>query len=552
MTCCLLFLFVPATYLFARAGLGLGSRTAVMAAAGVAASSLTALVFYQGLLAHLCGAPLMIVCAGALLCAARENSVRWAIAGGIPLAGLLWVYPEMLFLLVPALGAGLACTAWSIRKERGRLLRLAARVLPAFAVTAAAANPVGVADAIWMLTLQGQGLSGGGVYTFSLTSMVVPVTAGVAPYNLSFLFPEGTRSIASAAALFAAISIAWVGWIVLTDKRDSVRTLAAMLGTVLVLGAYLAFVRRYSYGFFKLLLYAQFLFFGAAAVWAERVLPPWAPKRTKAAAAGPAMLMIWLVLNISSAIWYGYGTVADVNYGLANAVGLSSDDSFNSIESVNGILQPGGSVLLDIDDAIVQMWAAYFLRNRPVSVMNPAGYFQVYMAAIKDESHNDWTDEYVLTDRRDIARSHSKALWSAGRFHLYPLRDYVRLGRNWYGIEGGTTPFRWLNNDGEVLLIRPSEKRFVFLARVTPGPGADPPLRTLELAVNGRRVCAQDFSAAAEIRCGPFEAGAPENRIVLHIRQAGKRTPADPRILNVAVSSLDIAAVSQANQRQSP
>ena len=121
----------------------------------------------------------------------------------------------------------------------------------------------------------------------------------------------------------------------------------------------------------------------------------------------------------------------------------------------------------------------------------------------------------------------------------------IALGGGWYGLEkSATTPFRWVNNNAEIVLDIPSGKDAVILGmEVEPGPGvALKPFELLlfresakapfeKITVRGRETVQIDL---------PFSPGTTEV-ITLKIEGGGQLTSQDTRTLNFRVFKLKLS-----------
>jgi hypothetical protein len=260
---------------------------------------------------------------------------------------------------------------------------------------------------------------------------------------------------------------------------------------------------------------------------------------------GAALLIAIVGCNLLSSLWYGVSSLGKQQHGIVNAVGLSEDTSFNDLEDLRHVVGKSDSVMLDVPDGIDQMWAAYGLRDLRVSLMQPLLYFEPWTRGGANDFTHDYSDRYVLTGSRshsDIIDRHvgDAPIWQSSRFELYRFSDYVALGSNWHGVELGPYPWRWLNNDGEILLIRPSEKRYQVSFQCSPGPGVNSAVRHVEIMVNGAGVYGSVTNGTSFVTSPLFSADKVVNRITIHIAEKPTLIPTDSRLLNVGIAKVQL------------
>jgi hypothetical protein len=213
--------------------------------------------------------------------------------------------------------------------------------------------------------------------------------------------------------------------------------------------------------------------------------------------------------------------------------------------------------MVDTGTRIIQMWAAYGLRRVPVSLMVPMGYFESWTTRAAAEFTHNYSDRYVLREAgrySDITGAPEKVppIWRSSRFELYPFQDYLAIGANWYELErDSTSGWRWLNTDGEVLLIHPTESRYRFSFLSSPGPGGQGNVRHMAVLVNGEKVHEQVVTgASAEVATPLVRMSQRVNRIVIRVGEKAALIPNDPRLLNVAVRKVRVQGEQEVRRVQ--
>jgi hypothetical protein len=552
--CSIVFLIPLSVYVFVILGLDADRRVALLAAGLMATSSLVGLVAFQQLLGNLGGGAVLPAAFGCILACLRKVCIRTGIAAAVLCGALLSMYPEMVGLLGPAVvGAAIFLTG---RLGIAQIVRNAALSGSGVVAGALVINPYFGYYGILMLLRQSGTFPGGDSYAFAFTKAILPVTFGLLP------FPADT---AAGGGVFQAFRISSYGagalCVVLLGlyafQRSKDRACAPLLGAVtamLVLAAYMAFWLHYSYGFFKVILYGEFLLVTALvasgfALWngGGRSLSPIAKW------GGATILLVLAGCNFLSLVWYGAASLSQEQHGIVNEVALSADTSFDDLEGLRHVISPTDSVMLDVHSGIVQMWAAYGLRDVRISLMQPLLYFEGWTRGGATDFTHGYTDRYVLTEargHRDIIdrQARDESVWRSSRFEVYPFRDYVALGANWYGLERGVYPWRWLNNDGEILLIRPSERRYQIALQCAPGPGVPGSIRHVEVLVNGTKVHDQVTDGVTLITSPLFTVDRVVNRIAVHIVEKAALIPTDSRLLNVGIAKVRVTG-EQAAQK---
>ncbi len=124
----------------------------------------------------------------------------------------------------------------------------------------------------------------------------------------------------------------------------------------------------------------------------------------------------------------------------------------------------------------------------------------------------------------------------------------LTLGTGWYLHETSEgTGFRWVNNDAQFVVHRPSGTIKKITIEAEAGPGVGDPKMTLHIVDRGGHEIAQaTFDGKQRERFDlPVEAGK-DAVFRLHVDGGGKRIPKDPRTLNFRVFAIGDAASDQA------
>lgn len=123
------------------------------------------------------------------------------------------------------------------------------------------------------------------------------------------------------------------------------------------------------------------------------------------------------------------------------------------------------------------------------------------------------------------------------RHHSLP-DDGLFVGFGWHGLEHDEwgCGFRWVNNDAEIVVTRPTGKYNTLLVEIAPGPGVDhQPFRLYLVNEAGERVASALIDGDQFIEI-PLVVPAGEGTVFkLHTDEGGRQIESDPRILNFRV-----------------
>jgi hypothetical protein len=537
----LVFLAPFSVYLFAAEGLGMSSAGAKLATLLSATTSLLALVAHQQLLGHLTGVVIAPAALGFFARAVRRNDPRSVLAASILSAALASFYPEIMFFFVAPAAAMIALyCALSVQPYL-----VVAKLSAATAALTFAFNPVYVYYAVETALRQSGAFPGGSTYAFSFTATLLPVLFGFVPYPLGVATDSLSLSFYRIAMALALLAAAGVFGHLIWSSTDRARKLLYMaMASTVPLFAYLTYL-RYSYGFFKLVLYSQFLLLTLVAgmlldIGAGRAILKWITRETTRFVV-LSFCGLFVFCNLASSVWYGKVSLGETNHGIVNQTGLSGDSSFEDLEELDHLVGSNESVMVDTSTGIVQMWAAYSLRHVRISLPQPLLYFASY--ADQDFTHG-FTDRFLLQDTADADIitdcTPRKPIWRTHRFTLTELHDHLSLGRNWYGPTGtAANPWRWMNNDAELILVGSGDQKYRLSFDAFAGPGVLSPVRHIEILVNGSKVHEQTMDGHAHIATGPFQLAHRDNQVVIHTVENPQPLVAnDPRSMDMSVAGV--------------
>jgi hypothetical protein len=142
------------------------------------------------------------------------------------------------------------------------------------------------------------------------------------------------------------------------------------------------------------------------------------------------------------------------------------------------------------------------------------------------------------------------AFFSAAPVTAAPAGDIVTpgsgitLGTGWYLHENGAGgSFRWVANDAQFIVNRPTGSVKKIAITAEPGPGLGETKMTLHvLDRNGKQVASAVFNGKQRQRFDLGVTPGQDSLFVLRVDGGGKRVPHDPRTLNFRVFSIDDAS----------
>ena len=171
---------------------------------------------------------------------------------------------------------------------------------------------------------------------------------------------------------------------------------------------------------------------------------------------------------------------------------------------------------------------------------------------------NDVPVDSTLDEQLAYCRSHAIRIFA--REGIYPLTEEgfrrnaeqdiarpesgVHFGRGWFPVEwrDSREPYRWIENDAEVLLRVPAAGPALLLD-VEPGPGVGLPPQTLQVFdANGSLMAEWSVSGRTRLQLWlPPATGDSLQSFRLHVPDGGRPVVHDPRILNFRIFRCDWA-----------
>jgi hypothetical protein len=586
-------------YFFARVGLGLSRRAAVLASAFIGTSAATTMSYVYFYVGQNSGLGVLPVALTLLSLAFRRPSWRMCALTTLVLNGMYCTYTGM-FLYAAAPAAVVA--AYLVLSDRAQLVpslqRAAAMLGATVLLNAGNAHFLGAAFVGWN-KLVTQSLQGQFFLDF-LTEQFVPIFLGLVTYPVTasrhadWVATGGLmRLYEGSAVLSAALLLAALHW-----ARRSVDRPAVVLGFAAALvyaAAWYAFTfgRQYGYAVFKMCSWTQFVYAVALAYGMDASLD-------RALARGAAFVRLAALLTLS--IFAGAFAANIVSASHLTRLSLGTDtlrgmivnvyemsgnrDLMELPATVGSVVKPNESVGVRLTDSMQNEWVAYYLRACRTSLLGhhlipaddenlpdvvtrvvadyygtPAVDDNPYFHGAGDDYYLTWNNGYL--NQEIVEQDLPRPVWESRTFRLLKssdVHDLLFTGRGWYRLEfrhlwdwWWPARFRWTAQGGEVYLIRaacPQQPyRLSFVGIVGHGRASD--RRVIELWQNGVRFDEIEMRSAARVVSRPFYPSGDVDRLVIRVRESvhelrrdvtlwNKDVPGDYRRLNLLVSEVRV------------
>lgn len=121
--------------------------------------------------------------------------------------------------------------------------------------------------------------------------------------------------------------------------------------------------------------------------------------------------------------------------------------------------------------------------------------------------------------------------------------DGLYLGPGWYTLESsGESKFRWVSNDAEIVVTKPSGARRRLRLTIMPGPGlGDAPFELLVLDEGERQAAVAQVQGRQQVEVELPVVSGQGQVFRLHVEGGGNLIPTDPRTLNFRVFEIEWA-----------
>jgi hypothetical protein len=386
------------------------------------------------------------------------------------------------------------------------------------------------------------------------------------------------------------------------NMRDHSRlvTVSSAVVIYVIVWWFYSFERQYGYAVFKMASWLQFMLVPFVAYGISlRFDSGGSFTRTIKNRAIACCAVLYVATNLNTTFEYGFkGMGRDVSNGyIVNNFEMSGNrDYFELNEAIKKYVGPDESVGISFVNSIQNFWVSYYLRDHPISILSheniPGDDENLpdiltnkvvdYYGNVREANNvffHGATDDYFLTwnvshVNKDIAttRFMTSPVWENSTFRLFQAADnpdIVFTGRGYYRAEylDGDKPYwwpetmRWTAQGGEVYLLRPSAlgEKYYLTFDVIVGLELPSDSRHIELWANGVKFDEFKVDSAARYISKPFVPTEQVVKLVIKIKETvspmkrplpiwNDDIPTDYRQLNVALSNISVAPVSQFQQ----
>lgn len=311
-----------------------------------------------------------------------------------------------------------------------------------------------------------------------------------------------------------------ITFIGLIKVEKPIRTyLAIFVGFIMALLIYLTFINKFSYGYYKTLMFAQPFIILLFSIGLYKLASVFSRFRK--------------VIAISVILCLCLANAAQI-YKLGNVIvkeGELVTNEYLELEAMKKLIPEDEIVLLDGFNMNDQHLLSYFLRDRKILFQEPGSYFAPFHLA-------DFKPNYVLTNKKnDIIKRNGETLWNNSEFTLYKDAKLF-LFEGWHGMEDWNgVPTRWTTSNFSLSLGEHTQGNFVlqFMAHLPPSVQQ----RTLEIYVDDKKIDELLITQSSVYFTKPISF-TDNRKISFEIKEGYVKVGEDPRELGIAIQDLNL------------
>jgi hypothetical protein len=539
---------------FAREGLGLPWRWALLAAAMAGAHSSLSLIYLNQHLGHLVALSVIPVAIATMASALRHrDGGRAAFAGFLAVGGVYAYWPTAPLLLGPLVAVALV--HWT---RKGMPAGVAgAFALTAVAIVIAASPHVLFQDLRAVVTVRSVVSRNDPVlvaFNPYLTEDLLPLAAGLTDMsNLADLSQKEPGDRRRPVFVLQAISVVFLALAAYGVAAEARRRRFLLPIVVCVHAAMVAYVlaRDYGYGLYKLVSWSHIALVCAFTVGLSAL---WRHSSVIARVAVVASVSCVFVLNARTVHAYVARSLSAATGRLVIASYFAGNLDWKRLEEWSS-RHADSSFLIAMHSHVAQYWAAYRLRRGTYAHLVPQDILGG--VTLDEQAHHKKVKEIpddrppIALDPRAVAASEYFLDWAgpediveqritsppverSGTFALYRTSDvagYLSLRHGWFPFEnndpatGKRVRFRWMAPRASMLLFRfpPAPIRLVLGLRA--GIGLDDLDRTITITHAGRCLGSFKIEGSARILTPPFVPESPLGVVQLAVDGRPQPTP---------------------------
>lgn len=563
---CFVFLAPVSAALLARSAFGAsGWSSWAGAAAAALASHFVVMVNAQSL-----GAVAVAALTPAVLATwnevARSGALRHFPAPALLTSALLFAYPPSMTALAALAAVSLAVGVW--KRWITRPAAVAAVLLTGLiffgCFPRVAAHITQTAIRETLATLVDAGAETATAFGFALTESYLPYFWGVGyPQWQPALFASFSPGLLC--AYLAAFGLCALLLAAVWRSRDSAAVLTPLqfqLG--FMLAVILAFQLRHNGdGLLKLTSWWSPVFCIAVATGAAQLIHHRNSCRTTRWAAIAAILILAVAGTLNARA--GYDVARRSLFATPGAPPVTANfrlRDFVELRHVRQHLASTDKLLVVIDEGMVQDWALMALYRDNIAIkpllISAGAPDERTLKGMRTAATDGWeAAQWMLTlrDPQFSAPPSAKAVWSNRAFVLYrmgELTNFAVFGERWYARERlidapfpWQKDFRWMRNNGEILIFNGSGTPLELRADIVPGPSSPPEGVDIIVWQDRRNLARLHFKpGVGTLRTPPFTASGPVTRLRLEVddlpdpatTRPRSSVPVDHRQLTLAIS----------------
>ena len=452
------------------------------------------------------------------------HTLQWrsVLSGGLLVAGMVSIYPEILpFAAVPIV---LFTAIQLIREWRSWsniLLFWSAVIVSAFLV-----NPY-----TWFYTLRSilVELHGRlGFYFMHLSWWPMDLYFGLAS-----TVGYSNHSLATAARVFGGVLLCVAIAGLFRLKRDYMIVVAGSGAIYAALALEQFYVRQYSYGFHKFLVYSYYLVPLCAGSGIALVL------RRRAGMVIPLVWVLFVTIVsyrfvVTCYFWMPY----PMPPGLLNAAQTFS--TLTDLASASILPKQGERTLILCPSDALDRWVPYFFR-KPVGDLFKSGYFSVIYD--RQVTRAETFDYYLTLRSQSSWKDESALLLDNALFSLGKAQTaMITTNEGWYEAEGvGAGAPQWMGKKAKTVVVAPTADVISIEARVNLPP--DRESRHLHVTMNGQD--AGTFlidKAETQLVIPDLKVQPGLNDLIYETEQGVRPSREDARLLSLRFNGMHIQA----------
>jgi hypothetical protein len=301
---------------------------------------------------------------------------------------------------------------------------------------------------------------------------------------------------------------------------------------ILAILIYLAFFNKFSYGYFKSLIFGQSIFILIFSIGVHNII------KNRLKILGILTLLILCLSNVYQMYKLENNIINMDECTISPCYGTFVDESYYELNNIKDIIPKEELLLLYGFDVHEQHVLSYFFKDRKIAFDNPSHYF----GFLKEEKFEE--ERYLLIKRHlgsDIIPL-GELIWSNEKYKLYKKGNFdIKLESGWHGIEvWDKTPTRWMDRTSSLIIPKNNNNQKIKLSfNVSLPPGVDK--RTLLVLSNEEIIDEIEINLGGTYITNNINLlDNIENEIFFEVKEGTVNIGEDPRNLGIAIQNIFI------------